>query len=175
MTTYAGIGSRKTPDNILTEMRSIAQTLALEGYTLRSGGAAGADTAFEEGCVAVHGEKEIFLPWQTFGHKWGRKPTTDDVWHIPDKAFKVLHGLAYDHNTNIKYVQEYVRKLFARNMMQILGKDLDDPVEFVVCWTPDGREVGGTRWAIWCAQQHDIPVYNLGTPGAAEDFWSMFT
>ena len=59
---YAGIGSRKTPVHILSKMRRVAERLEVRGYTLRSGGADGADTAFEEGCK----RKEIFLPQPGF-------------------------------------------------------------------------------------------------------------
>ena len=45
--TYAGIGSRETPKEILKEMTKIGQELESKGYTLRSGGAIGADKAFE--------------------------------------------------------------------------------------------------------------------------------
>ena len=47
---YTGIGSRETPDSILSLFNDIVFQLAGLGYTLRSGGADGADTAFEEGC-----------------------------------------------------------------------------------------------------------------------------
>ena len=63
---YAGIGSRNTPNEILSLLTSLAEQLALKGYILRSGGAKGADSAFEKGCDKVHGNKEIFLPWKNF-------------------------------------------------------------------------------------------------------------
>lgn len=50
---YAGIGSRQTPDDILELMHRIGSTLAINGFTLRSGGAVGADTAFEQGAVSI--------------------------------------------------------------------------------------------------------------------------
>ena len=46
---YTGIGSRETPHHILTLMTEIANILDNIGYTLRSGGADGADTAFALG------------------------------------------------------------------------------------------------------------------------------
>ena len=45
--TYAGVGSRETPPEILAEMTKIAQELAAKKYSLQSGGAIGADMAFE--------------------------------------------------------------------------------------------------------------------------------
>src|SRR4051794_35199053 len=55
---YTGIGSRQTPAEVLALMTRIAQALDAEGYILRSGEAAGADTAFAQGAT----RREIFLP-----------------------------------------------------------------------------------------------------------------
>ena len=60
---YAGIGSREAPALIQGFFTKLAERLAGQGYVLRSGGAAGADKAFEKGCDEASGEKEIFLPW----------------------------------------------------------------------------------------------------------------
>lgn len=58
---YAGIGSRRTPPDVCADMTRIAQALGARGFTLRSGGAAGADQAFEEG-AADQRLREIYLP-----------------------------------------------------------------------------------------------------------------
>ena len=50
---YAGVGSRSTPMHIQKLFEEIAATLAQNGYVLRSGGAEGADVAFERGCKTV--------------------------------------------------------------------------------------------------------------------------
>ena len=57
---YTGVGSRKTPKDVLELMVKIAIKAAQNGYTLRSGGAEGADKAFEHGCDMVKGPKEIY-------------------------------------------------------------------------------------------------------------------
>lgn len=57
-----------------------------------------------------------------------------------------------------------VQRLMARNVNQILGPELDDPVRFVLCWAPGSRMrgsvvvdvVGGTG----LAASRGIPVYN---------------
>lgn len=46
---YTGVGSRETPEHILKFIEDVAYWLAGRGYTGRSGSAAGADTAFEQG------------------------------------------------------------------------------------------------------------------------------
>lgn len=150
---YAGIGSRKTPKPILEEMEQIGAILARNNFILRSGAADGADSAFEKGVDSVNGPKEIFLPWENFnGHLSG--------YHAPWKrAFEMAEEVIpwWDNLT------EGTKKLHARNVHQILGLSLNEPVEFVVCWTPDGQTVGGTATAIKIARKNQIPVINLAT------------
>ena len=54
--------------------------------------------------------------------------------------------------------------MHSRNCHQILGYDLQSPVDAVVCWTPNGNVVGGTRTALLLAQDAGIPIFNLGRP-----------
>lgn len=58
---------------------------------------------------------------------------------------------------------EWARGMHSRNCHQILGYDLQSPVDAVICWTPDGKIQGGTATAIRIAMKYDIPVFNLGT------------
>jgi hypothetical protein len=43
-----------------------------------------------------------------------------------------------------------------------LGGDLKTPSSFLVCWTPNGEDVGGTRTAIVLARKNNIEILNLG-------------
>jgi hypothetical protein len=63
---YLGAGSRESPPDILALMRRIAAALAHRGWALRSGGAPGADTAFEEGARAAGSRIGLYLPWRGF-------------------------------------------------------------------------------------------------------------
>lgn len=57
---------------------------------------------------------------------------------------------------------EWARGMHSRNCHQILGYDLQSPVDAVICWTPDGKIRGGTATAIRIAMKYGIPVFNLG-------------
>jgi hypothetical protein len=157
---YTGIGSRKTPLPHLAEIRTIAEDLASRGYTLRSGGAAGADSAFEQGCG--NGGKEIYLSWKGFNKNRSKLWFSKFPYEVCQEAYRLARLVhpVWDR------LAAPIKTLHARNVMQVLGKDLQTPSEFVVCWTPDGACVGGTATAIKLAQQHNILVINL----ALEDF-----
>lgn len=148
---YAGIGSRQTPHIILDEMILIAKQLAQKGHILRSGGADGADTAFESGCDLVNGKKEIYLPWKGFNGN------NSDLYSIKVQALL----LAEKFHPRWDKLNQAAQKLMARNCYQVLGYNLDDPVDFIVCWTKDGKASGGTGQAIRIANYYKIPVYNL--------------
>jgi peptidoglycan/xylan/chitin deacetylase (PgdA/CDA1 family) len=57
------------------------------------------------------------------------------------------------------------KKLHARNSHQILGKDLQTPCDFVVCWS-DGS--GGTEQALRIAKDYNVPIYNFYENGLEE-------
>lgn len=149
---YTGIGSRQTPDEIQWHMMHLAEDLALLGHVLRSGGADGADTAFEIGCDRRGGAKEIYLPWKGFNRRKGLVLNEEAA----ERIVSVLHPAW--HNC-----RDSVKKLHTRNVYQVLGQDLATPSKFVVCWTKQGRIEGGTATAIRLAISQEIPVFNLGS------------
>lgn len=170
---YTGIGSRDTPEEIIFLMKKLGFLLAKKNFILRSGGAKGADYAFEQGCDLAGGKKEIFVPWKGFGKKHGRNPLETDISFIPDlakKAFRELLEVYQDFNINS---EKYIWALMERNMCQIMGSDMKTPTSGVICWTPNGEEVGGTRWAIRFAKKNNIRIYNLAEEKEREKIESL--
>ncbi|MBD3261056.1 MAG: hypothetical protein GF334_05140 [Candidatus Altiarchaeales archaeon] len=132
-------------------MTQIARFLCDKDYILRSGAAVGADAAFEAG-VCRGCMKEIYLPWKGFNLHHS------NLYNISSEAY----ALAAEFHPAWGKLSNGPRELIARNGYQVLGYDLHTPSDFVVCWTPKGKTVGGTGQAIRIAQAHGIPVFNLG-------------
>lgn len=153
---YAGIGSQVAPAEVLSIMESAATVLADLNVTLRSGGAQGSDKAFERGCDAVKGRKEIFLPWKGFE---GSKSL---LYAIPTKAFVLASKFHPGWAAMEAGGKQGALKMHARNVLQILGAHLDSPVRGVICWTKGGRGEGGTGQALRVASSRHIPVLDLG-------------
>jgi hypothetical protein len=160
---YAGIGSRQTPQDVLSRMTAIADKRAVHGWVLRSGAADGADAAFERGAVSAGGQTEIYLPFPRFrGHRSGTVASTLPNWHD-------ALAIAASHHPAWERCSPVARQLLARNVFQILGPDLQAPVEDVLFFAPsttarDGRIVdasGGTGLAIRLAATLSIPVRYL--------------
>lgn len=170
---YTGIGSRETTEDVEKIMFHIGVVNGKSKIELRSGGADGSDFAFERGCLSVFGPKEIFLPWKGFGSKWNRKPASNDDVFNNENAVKMVKELAEEYGDYKEEAEDWYWKLLGRNMHQILGKNLDKPTNEVVCYTEGGKEKGGTRWAIRCAKQHNIKVYNLGNASQRDEYLSI--
>lgn len=148
---YTGIGSRKTPDAILSMMIKYGKILSSK-FILRSGGADGADTAFETGCDLNNGLKEIYLPFKNFNGN------SSEYYNVSSSALELANSIFPE---NWKTFNKYVKRFHGRNVYQVLGYNLDCPSKFVICWTPNGKYVGGTRTAMMLANKYNIPVYNL--------------
>jgi hypothetical protein len=156
---YAGIGSRSTPTSILAIMEDAATWLAKTGWTLRSGGALGADAAFARGANRRYGSTpasfEIHIPWKGFKH--------DDTF--------VLGGQVYHNERHVAIAKKYHpawerlkrggQQLMARNVSIMLGSDCDTPVKMVLCWHDPSKKTGGTLQGIRIARDKGIPVFNL--------------
>lgn len=147
---YTGIGSRETPQIALSCFTTLAMMLAQEGYTLRSGGAEGADSAFEKG---AGDNKEIYLPWKNFSNN----PSNNFV--VSEEALEMAakYHLYWDR------CSPGARKLHGRNCYQVLGLDLKSPTDFIVCYTKDGKGGGGTGQALRIAKDLGIKIFDAGS------------
>jgi len=148
-----GIGSRETPLNIQSEMITIGKWIRENGHTCRSGHAAGADWAFEQGaqerCIT-------YLPWDNFNL------------NLNSLSEKVIVSNQADY---LKFTQKYHPnllklnsggiKLMNRNVCQVLGLYLNKQSDLIICWTKDGKDSGGTGQALRIAKDYSIPILNM--------------
>lgn len=144
---YTGIGSRSTPVALKPMFEYIARYLIEEGYTLRSGGAEGADSFFE-GAITDKSKKEIYLPWLYFNDNMS--------------PLAVVHQDAIDFSLRYhpapQALSTAAQKIMGRNAYQVLGMDLKTKSDFIVCWR---EKSGGTDQAIRIADAYGIKVFNL--------------
>lgn len=155
---YAGIGARDTPPAVIARMQEIGRLMASKGFVLRSGAADGADSAFETGCDAARGPKEIYLPWKGFNK---REPDGTGTFAEVTPAHEAL---ACSYHPSWDRLGRGARSLMARNASQMLGRDLATPSRLVICYTDGGAVKGGTGQSLRMAADRGIPVINLGDP-----------
>jgi hypothetical protein len=160
---YSGIGSRKTPSPILATMIRIAEELSNLGWILRTGGAQGADSAFEAGAQKNRIERFV------------TRALTEELTDAEEEAYRI----ASTHHPAWNQMHSIDRRIHLRNVFQVLGRDLNSPSSFVLCWTPDGsvgettKTTGGTGMAIRIAFARSIPIYNLAVQTHI-DLWNGF-
>lgn len=157
---YTGVGSRKTPYDIQELFIPIGRYLAEQGFILRSGGAEGADSAFEYGCDSVGGKKEIYLPWERFNNN-------------PSKLFTPepkARSIAKRFHPDWKKCRKAVKLLHARNVHELLGVGCGTPSKFMICWTNGS---GGTQQLIRIATGYGIPFCNVCCCDDKNEVWEF--
>ena len=191
---YAGIGTRKLPPDVAKELEGVARELQGKGYTLRSGGADGADVAFERGAGSA---KEIYLPNTDYVNKStgeyfqkeraeaGLRDESRDIVLVdnwPKGGRRYVNGGV--HEKTVAIAREIhpspemlikrpgVEKLMARNTLQVFGEDLSKPVDFVLFYAEEGdnplRPNGGTGQAVEMARRKGVPTINMAEKGWRE-------
>lgn len=162
------VGSRNTPAKIIKKYSIVTEVLAEEGVILRSGNAHGFDQVLYNILVE---NREIYLPHSRFGRPLENStnvytPRFDFAnYKQAEEIVRELHP-----NKNLKPTQ---MRYLARDVYQVLGKDLNTPSDVVFCWTEDGAytleqlttDTGGTAMAIRVAIHYGIPVVNLNAEG----------
>ena len=180
---FAGIGSRTIPKQTGYDMLTISHYLTENGYTLRSGNATGSDQAFASG--VRNSNAQIWLPWKDFevefrlehpnhsyrlvGDECCPGEPDPEAWDSVEKFHPYYKKMLAKKDTlESKKYYEFMR-FMSRNYRQVKGWGEPDS-EFVICWTHDGTDVGGTGQAIRIANHYNIPVFNMFNMNAKEVF-----
>lgn len=161
---YAGIGSRKATSTKMVEpmMRECVEHLNAYGAICRSGGAEGPD----EWCETSSTDVERYLPFAKFRIDEIKQTPyirTIKTWELPKAIQEKAMQMAIEVAPHLKFARYGARIMHGRNPFQIFGEHLNDPVDFVLCWTKHGKIEGGTATAINIALKNNIPVFNLGS------------
>ena len=153
---YAGIGARITPPEIQNEMCKVSSYLESCGYILRSGNALGADQAF---ALGVKKRAQIWLPWENFQAEFrAQRPQHDYKIILPSDS--AAYQSVIDYHPRSKWLNVASRKFMSRNYRQVIG--MGEPnSEFIICWTPRGKESGGTSQALRIAKVAGIHILNM--------------
>ena len=131
----------------MAAMGRLAGRLAERGWMLRSGGAKGADAAFQGSAPADL--QTIYLPWKEYNNISGGIVLT------PNEQVKA-QALVRRHHGAWERCGRGARALHGRNAAIINRRRLDEPVQAVICWTPDGAAVGGTATGMAMARATGI-------------------
>lgn len=144
---YAAVGDQTCPSRYYDIITKITRYFESDGYVVRTRGSKGFDEVVDESVE----RKELFVPWRGFeGRTTNTYNPSQDVF---DKAAE-FHPRWYKLNNR-------VRRIMASATACVLGPDLKSRSEFVICWTPDAEQGGGTGQSIRVASYYGIPVFDL--------------
>jgi len=153
------VGSRSISAQERVKLLILNDAFNSLGFTLRSGGAKGADETVNNFRLV-----EIFIPWDGYNelHHDGKKIFSLD--RLPDqgaaiKKMKEIHP-------NPSALKQGAQKLHTRNIYQVIGKNGADGQKsclLVYCADEDivGNPVGGTRTAVMFAKELGVPTINI--------------
>lgn len=173
---YAILGAPDTPSHVLQEFSDIARMLAAKKFKVR---VTTDDSRKQEGKppAALVGKAvretvgtryELIKPWNTFGDTEGEALTATGT--TSDRGVE----MAALFQPAMTKLPDAVKKIIAANVHVMLGKFLESPVEFLVCYTEDGAEnskevtfkTGNVGLAIRVATSYNIPVINFKNPNS---------
>ncbi len=168
-TSWTGVGSQETPQDLQTLMFFLGFEFSDRGRVFRSGHARGADTFFEEGVIEYATKKQVQMPAQIFLPQPNFNRTQADgkvYFHIPEEnpIYQEAMDIAKRVHPAWNKCNDFARRAHTRNAFQVLGPNLDDPSDYLVCWSIpalNGKVSGGTNTA-WCiAHEFGVKCYNL--------------
>lgn len=158
---YTGVGSRKTPKDILFMFEQFSKIMELKGFKYRSGDAIGADKSFN-----INHNGEIYISPEY------RQKSPNGIL-LPEDKFKKAKQIIIENNIHKEWQfmkSKVAWNLHARNVFQVIGPNFNEKSRFLICWTPDGAKkyedvnpkiTGGTGTAICLADLVGVPVYNI--------------
>lgn len=170
---FAGVGSRKTPDDVLEIMRRLSHCLYDKGWMGQSGDADKADTAFHEGAMRSSRYPELgfaaYLAWNGYEKKsTGERRFDDPTLGLYDASmfenWEAARDIAYNAREGFDGLDRGGIALHTRNAYQALSPSLMDPVQRMFCWAKpvtNGKVDGGTNTAVQLARMYSIPLTNL--------------
>lgn len=154
-------GARTTPTEMQDLISRIAQKHVLSGGAVVHGGAPGADRAAGR-LVSDPSKLSVYL-------KGNADPRGSDPMQVGGRVFNAQDLEIWQQARALaaQYEDPYrpgSRDYNARNMVVLMGPQLNTPRDRLVVWTPGGQVIGGTGHAIRAAQGLGIEVRNLGSP-----------
>lgn len=155
------------PDNIMEQILAICKTLFSRGYAITSNGSNRDEVLCK--ISELEGAKiATYLPFKKFNE--------DIKFPLISKPTETAYGIAASVRKNFFELKPVVRCLIATDIHTMLGVECNDPLKFLIVYTPEGSEslsknsdwkqMGYTTLKIRVASESNIPVFNLKNPDA---------
>jgi hypothetical protein len=171
--TYAGIGSRETPQEVLDKMTEVAKYLDGLGYTLNTGKTFTAKPSNDPKYQKQYEERLAFskknngkvgLDEEGADRAFSLGTTKKNLFGVNAPVGKKEMSVMEEIHPSPDRLKEGGKKLMARNTNQIFGENLNTPVDFVLFYAKETKGIrpeGGTGQAVEMARRKGIPTINM--------------
>lgn len=161
---YSGIGSRDAPLREMSKLTYMAEMLEDKyGAKLRSGNAIRCDESFQKGAAW----KEVYLPWSSF--RGGHPQAVNVSREVKRECLKIVAKV----HPNPRGLNNSALALHCRNANIIMGRELNQPSEFVLYWNFLNKTTGGTWIATRMADLFCVPKFNMASYEEVEQFMNF--
>lgn len=151
--TYAVSGSRNLPNAVKSKFKRIASFLERKGITVRTNSSEGVGGIVEDSLSDRENHSQWMRSGSVANNYWAS--TTERAKTIAKQLMPNLEGAELDK--------------VAASVYQVLGTDLDTPVDFVIAYSPKDQPNRDAE-VIQLAEKLNIPVFNLADGNADEVF-----
>lgn len=119
-------------EDIEKKILFVATKLVEEGFVFRHNGAS--DNKLQNKILEIDNIKvESYLPYPKFNENI-KKATISNFFELPFKYAAELYGQRYNE------LKKGARAIYASQLQSLLGKECNNPVDFLLCYSPDGSE-----------------------------------
>ena len=169
-------------DEVEEQILKVATKLKDKGYIFRCD--APADDTIGNKLASMEGlKKEVYLPFKKFNENLADSATMTNKYELAYRYAAQIYGKRYND------LKPGARAVYAAKLLAALGIDGDNPVDFLICYSPDGREhlpgrenkeridytrLGTLSFYLRLCQQAGIPVYNFKNKDSLITFVSNY-
>lgn len=107
---------------------------------------------------------EVYLPWPSYNE--GHKQAVHVTREVMIESIKIVDKV----HPNIRGLTTGALSMHVRNVQIVLGRNLDEPVKFLLYWNPIGKTSGGTIIAVGIAKLYKIPTFNMASKQEFDEF-----
>ncbi len=151
------VTNNNAPDEVIDQMKQIADLLVINGFTLRLTTGTNTDEALLK--QTSEDRPEIYIPWKDFNN-------ISSKLYFNDELSKHIAAMFHRSYATLKPA---VQAFLARNVRMILGAKMKSYSLAIVTWSEDGAEdlnditfkTGNISHIISVAKSVHIPVFNL--------------
>lgn len=129
------VETHNAPEDVVEKIIKVSAKLIREGFKFRHDGNAEDEVQNKILTMCEAKDVESFLPFKKYNENI-EKPITPNTFELPYKYAAKIYGPAYNEK-----LSKGAKAVYASKVHAILGKESDNPIDFLICYNVNGDEV----------------------------------